>query len=182
MLSALENLCGANKPLKAEPPHAQEFAALVRVAKSRLKDAGTAGLRWKAASTWHTTRRTDCVSRRCAGTGIDRIIGTSSFKYCRTLWDSTRLSGVSSRSATMFATSVSTRAVWTSTSVSSAIWSRLVVAWLRGFARCRRSAAEEVTGRPDSGRTATEHAIGQRRLASSGGLRHTPSVPRCRSS
>ena len=39
MPSALENLCGVNKPLKAEPPDAREFAALVRAAKSRLKDA-----------------------------------------------------------------------------------------------------------------------------------------------
>ena len=39
MPSALENLCGVNKPLKAEPPDAREFAALVRAAKCRLKDA-----------------------------------------------------------------------------------------------------------------------------------------------
>ena len=44
MPSALEKLCGANKPLKAEPPDAREFAALVRVAKSRLKDAGNSEL------------------------------------------------------------------------------------------------------------------------------------------
>jgi hypothetical protein len=39
MPSALENLCGPSKPLKAEPPDAREFAGLVRAAKSRLKDA-----------------------------------------------------------------------------------------------------------------------------------------------
>lgn len=39
MPSALENLCGPNKPLKVEPPDAREFAGLVRAAKSRLKDA-----------------------------------------------------------------------------------------------------------------------------------------------
>jgi hypothetical protein len=39
MPSALENLCGANKPLKAEPPDPKEFANLVRAAKARLTDA-----------------------------------------------------------------------------------------------------------------------------------------------
>lgn len=39
MPSALENLCGANRPLKAERPDAREFAGLVRAAKSRLNDA-----------------------------------------------------------------------------------------------------------------------------------------------
>ena len=39
MPSALENLCGPSKPLKAEPPDAREFSGLVRAAKSRLKDA-----------------------------------------------------------------------------------------------------------------------------------------------
>jgi hypothetical protein len=39
MPSALENLCGASKPLKAEPPDAVEFAGLVRSARARLGDA-----------------------------------------------------------------------------------------------------------------------------------------------
>ncbi len=44
MPSAFENLCGAGKPLKAEPPDAAEFAGLERSGLARLKDAGTAGL------------------------------------------------------------------------------------------------------------------------------------------
>ena len=39
MTSAFENLCGAGKPLKAEPPDAAEFAGLVRSGKLRLRDA-----------------------------------------------------------------------------------------------------------------------------------------------
>ena len=39
MPSALENLCGPGKPLRAEPPDAREFAGLVRAAKARSKDA-----------------------------------------------------------------------------------------------------------------------------------------------
>ena len=44
MPSAFENLCGAGKPLKAEPLDAAEFAGLKRSGLARLKDAGTAGL------------------------------------------------------------------------------------------------------------------------------------------
>jgi hypothetical protein len=44
MPSALENLCGPNKPLKAEPPDAREFAGLLRAAKRRLSDARTKSL------------------------------------------------------------------------------------------------------------------------------------------
>jgi hypothetical protein len=44
MPSALENLCGPNKPLKAEPPNASEFAGLVRAAKCRLNDARNTAL------------------------------------------------------------------------------------------------------------------------------------------
>jgi hypothetical protein len=44
MPSAFENLCGAGKPLKAEPPDAAEFAGLKRSGLARLKDSGTAGL------------------------------------------------------------------------------------------------------------------------------------------
>lgn len=40
MTSAFENLCGAGKPLKAEPPDAREFAGLLRSGAARLKDAG----------------------------------------------------------------------------------------------------------------------------------------------
>ena len=36
---ALENLCGPNRPLKAEVSDAREFAGLVRAAESRLNDA-----------------------------------------------------------------------------------------------------------------------------------------------
>lgn len=39
MPSAFENLCGAGKPLKAEPPDADEFAGLQRSGLVRLKDA-----------------------------------------------------------------------------------------------------------------------------------------------
>ena len=44
MPSALENLCGPNRPLKAEPADAEEFAGLVRSAKARLRDAENASL------------------------------------------------------------------------------------------------------------------------------------------
>lgn len=39
MRSALENLCGPGKPLKAEPPDEAEIAGLLRSAQGRLKDA-----------------------------------------------------------------------------------------------------------------------------------------------
>ena len=39
MTSAFEKLCGAGKPLKAEPPDAKEFAGLVRSGTTRLNDA-----------------------------------------------------------------------------------------------------------------------------------------------
>lgn len=44
MPSALESLCGANKPLKTEPPDSKEFAGLVRAAKCRLQDARNGAL------------------------------------------------------------------------------------------------------------------------------------------
>ncbi len=44
MTSAFENLCGPGKPLKAEPPDANEFAGLLRSGKARLKDASTKDL------------------------------------------------------------------------------------------------------------------------------------------
>lgn len=44
MPSALEKLCGSNRPLKAEPPDAREFAGLVRAAEARLIDANNASL------------------------------------------------------------------------------------------------------------------------------------------
>ena len=39
MTSPFENLCGPNKPLKPEPPDAQEFAGLKQSGLARLKDA-----------------------------------------------------------------------------------------------------------------------------------------------
>jgi hypothetical protein len=42
--SALENLCGAGRPLKAEPADAKEFAGLVLSAQRRLQDARTKSL------------------------------------------------------------------------------------------------------------------------------------------
>jgi hypothetical protein len=44
MPSAFDNLCGPGKPLKAEPPDANEFAGLKRSGLARLKDAATASL------------------------------------------------------------------------------------------------------------------------------------------
>ena len=44
MNSPLDNLCGHNKPLAAEPPDAVEFAGLKRSGLLRLQDAGNAGL------------------------------------------------------------------------------------------------------------------------------------------
>src|SRR6185436_15640557 len=41
MSSAFDNLCGPGKPLKHEPPDANEFAGLQRSGLARLKDAGT---------------------------------------------------------------------------------------------------------------------------------------------
>lgn len=39
MSSALENLCGPNKPLLVEPPDAKEFAGLKNSGVARLRDA-----------------------------------------------------------------------------------------------------------------------------------------------
>lgn len=39
MISAFENLCGAGKPLKAEPRDNAEIAGLMRSGMNRLKDA-----------------------------------------------------------------------------------------------------------------------------------------------
>ena len=50
MPSALENLCGPNRPLKAEPLDARELAGLVRAAKSRLNDAKTRSLALESRS------------------------------------------------------------------------------------------------------------------------------------
>ena len=44
MASAFDNLTGPGKPLKAEPPDANEFAGLKRSALARLKDADHAAL------------------------------------------------------------------------------------------------------------------------------------------
>jgi hypothetical protein len=44
MPSAFDNLCGAGKPLKAEPPDANELAGLKRSGLARLKDACTTTL------------------------------------------------------------------------------------------------------------------------------------------
>ena len=44
MPSAFDNLCGAGKPLKAEPPDANEFAGLKRSGLARLRDAATPSL------------------------------------------------------------------------------------------------------------------------------------------
>ncbi len=44
MPSAIENLCGPGKALKAEPPDANEFAGLMRSGLARLTDAATLSL------------------------------------------------------------------------------------------------------------------------------------------
>ena len=44
MTSAFDNLCGIGKPLKAEPPDANEFAGLVRSTERRLNDASRTNL------------------------------------------------------------------------------------------------------------------------------------------
>ena len=44
MPSAFENLCGPGKPLRAEPPDADEVAGLMRSGLARLKDAATPSL------------------------------------------------------------------------------------------------------------------------------------------
>ena len=44
MSQALENLSGPGKPLKAEPPDAQEVAGLLRTGSARLTDARNASL------------------------------------------------------------------------------------------------------------------------------------------
>jgi hypothetical protein len=44
MSSAFENLCGPNRPLRAEPPDAEEFAGLKRSGLARLGDAANATL------------------------------------------------------------------------------------------------------------------------------------------
>jgi hypothetical protein len=44
MPQALDNLCGPGKPLKAEPPDANEIAGLLRTGVARLNDARNATL------------------------------------------------------------------------------------------------------------------------------------------
>ncbi len=44
MPSPLENLTGAGKPLRSEPPDEAETDGLIRSGKARLKDAGNAQL------------------------------------------------------------------------------------------------------------------------------------------
>lgn len=44
MSSALENLTGPGKPLRAEPPDAAEFDGLLRSGQARLADASISGL------------------------------------------------------------------------------------------------------------------------------------------
>ena len=44
MTSPFENLAGPNKPLKAEPADAKEFAGLCRSGLARLKDAANESL------------------------------------------------------------------------------------------------------------------------------------------
>jgi hypothetical protein len=44
MPQALDNLCGPGKPLKAEPPDANEIAGLLRTGVARLHDARNATL------------------------------------------------------------------------------------------------------------------------------------------
>ena len=44
MISPLDNLCGHNKPLAAEPPDAAEFAGLKRSGLARLQDASHSSL------------------------------------------------------------------------------------------------------------------------------------------
>ena len=44
MISPFENLTGFNKPLKAEPPDAKEYAGLIRSGLARLKDADNSAL------------------------------------------------------------------------------------------------------------------------------------------
>jgi hypothetical protein len=44
MPSAFENLCGPGKPLRAEPPDADEFAGLKRSGLARLADASRTAL------------------------------------------------------------------------------------------------------------------------------------------
>lgn len=44
MPSPFDNLCGPAKPLRAEPPDADEFAGLLRSGLARLKDAETVSL------------------------------------------------------------------------------------------------------------------------------------------
>lgn len=44
MPSSFDKLCGPGKPLKAEPPDADEFAGLKRSGLARLKDARTTSL------------------------------------------------------------------------------------------------------------------------------------------
>lgn len=44
MPSPFENLAGFNKPLKAEPPDAKEYAGLIRSGSTRFKDAANDSL------------------------------------------------------------------------------------------------------------------------------------------
>ena len=79
--SAFENLCGQGKPLRPEPPDAEEFAGLVRAALKRLNDAGNLQNAIESrfdlsCSIFPTTLRMAFVWRPFAGTAIAHPIGT----------------------------------------------------------------------------------------------------------
>ena len=142
MPSAFDNLCGAGKPLKVEPPDANEFAGLKRSGLARLKDATTVSLSLESRLIWPTTLRTRCASPRCAGTATARATVMSCFNCCRTRWGWAPRSGACCPSAMTCATSASTRVTSTSMSASSPICLRPAVPsrpWSRRYHPSQRN-------------------------------------------
>lgn len=145
MPSAFDSLCGAGKPLKAEPPDAKEFAGLKRSGLARLKDAGTPALSLEgrfdlaynaahalcfAALRWHGYRSNN---RYIVFQLLSHTLGWG--PRC----------GACCPSAMTCATSANTRATSTSTSASSPTWSLLAALSLPSSLRWRPLPMRETT-------------------------------------
>ncbi|MGB7543644.1 MAG: hypothetical protein WBM28_16715 [Burkholderiales bacterium] len=76
MTSALENLCGPGKSLRAEPPDAKEFAGLKRSGRKRLAAPAAAARSAEAAHWIYLERRMIEIK-----TGTMRIFKGSEFIY-----------------------------------------------------------------------------------------------------
>lgn len=84
---AFDNLCGLGKPLRAEPPNAEEFAGFKRSGLSRLKDSGTTSLSLESRfDLGYNAAHALCVAALRWHGYRSGNTGTSSFSCCRTPW------------------------------------------------------------------------------------------------